>query len=226
MRISAAEIPATEPERVGIFEPDLVQRALAWVHVADGDFEAGRAVLQDAAASADENGQAIVALLLRHDLLRLGDRSVAAVLAASAAAVQGGFARAVGLHAEAVRADTGTAWSAAAEAFAGIGAAIETAEVAHLASVALRAEGQSRRDGVRTPGLVSPVGAPGAGLTARERDVAELAARRLTAGEIAARLHLSTRTVENHLQRVYIKLGIASRAELARALAHPDRPAG
>jgi DNA-binding CsgD family transcriptional regulator/tetratricopeptide (TPR) repeat protein len=244
MRRSAAEIPATEPERVGIFEPDLVQRALAWVHVAEGDLDAGRAVLQEAAAAADEDGQAIVALLLRHDLLRLGDRPVAPVLAASAAAMQGGFARAVGLHAEAVRADTGTAWSAAAEAFAGIGAAIETAEVAHLASVALRAEGQSRRatastrlaqgalarvDGVRTPGLVPPVGAPGAGptaLSARERDVAELAARRLTAGEIAARLHLSTRTVENHLQRVYIKLGIGSRAELARALAHPDRPAG
>lgn len=245
MRTSAAQIPGTEAERVGIFEPDLVQRALAWVHVAEGDLEAARGVLQDAVAVADEHGQASVALLLRHDLLRLGDRTVAPVLAASAPAVQGRFARAVAAHAQAVSDATGPSWTAATEVFASLDAVIEAAEVGQLAIVALRAEGQARRvtaatrvvqglltrlDGVRTPGLVAPVGAPGGApataLTARERDVAELAARRHTAGEIAGRLHLSTRTVENHLQRIYAKLGIGSRAELARALADPDRPAG
>ncbi|MDQ6726620.1 MAG: LuxR C-terminal-related transcriptional regulator [Actinomycetota bacterium] len=37
--------------------------------------------------------------------------------------------------------------------------------------------------------------------------------------EIATRLSLSVRTVENQLQRVYGKLGVARRAELPGALA-------
>ena len=55
-------------------------------------------------------------------------------------------------------------------------------------------------------------------LTAREREIATLAAEELSAQEIADRLFLSRRTVENHLQRIYTKLGINSRAELEREL--------
>jgi DNA-binding NarL/FixJ family response regulator len=36
--------------------------------------------------------------------------------------------------------------------------------------------------------------------------------------QIAEELFLSVRTIENHLQRVYEKLGIRSRTELAAAL--------
>jgi DNA-binding CsgD family transcriptional regulator len=55
-------------------------------------------------------------------------------------------------------------------------------------------------------------------LTNREREIAALAAQQMSAADIAAQLHLSRRTVENHLQRIYTKLGIGSRAELADAL--------
>jgi DNA-binding CsgD family transcriptional regulator len=55
-------------------------------------------------------------------------------------------------------------------------------------------------------------------LTAREREVASLAARGLTNREIADNLYLSPRTVENHLQRIYDKLGVSSRDELNAAL--------
>jgi len=53
-------------------------------------------------------------------------------------------------------------------------------------------------------------------LSRREREVAVLAARGETAGDIARRLHVSERTVESHLVNVYAKLGVASKAELAR----------
>jgi DNA-binding CsgD family transcriptional regulator len=55
-------------------------------------------------------------------------------------------------------------------------------------------------------------------LTTGERDVALLAAAGRTNPEIAAQLHLSRRTVENYLYRVYEKLGISTRDELASAL--------
>jgi DNA-binding CsgD family transcriptional regulator len=55
-------------------------------------------------------------------------------------------------------------------------------------------------------------------LTAREREIAVLAAQGLTTKEIAARLFLSARTVSNHLQSAYTKLGITKRSELAGAL--------
>ncbi len=55
-------------------------------------------------------------------------------------------------------------------------------------------------------------------LTAAERTVAGMAAAGRSNKEIAAELELSVRTVENHLQRTYEKLGISSRAELQSGL--------
>jgi RNA polymerase sigma factor (sigma-70 family) len=53
-------------------------------------------------------------------------------------------------------------------------------------------------------------------LTAREREVLELAARGLHAKEIAASLGISPRTVEVHKARVMEKLGVRNVAELVR----------
>ncbi|WUD29742.1 helix-turn-helix transcriptional regulator [Lentzea sp. NBC_00516] len=55
-------------------------------------------------------------------------------------------------------------------------------------------------------------------LTRREREVAVLAARGLTNKEIAESLVISVRTVDNHLSNAYVKLGIATRGELALVL--------
>jgi DNA-binding CsgD family transcriptional regulator len=57
-----------------------------------------------------------------------------------------------------------------------------------------------------------------AALTLREREIAQLAAQRLTAYEIAAQLFISKRTVEGHLANVYTKLGVKSKLELAARL--------
>lgn len=53
-------------------------------------------------------------------------------------------------------------------------------------------------------------------LTAREREVMAMAAAGLSNPDIAGRLVLSVRTVDNHLHRAYAKLGVTGPDELNR----------
>ena len=50
-------------------------------------------------------------------------------------------------------------------------------------------------------------------LTEREREILELLARHETNPEIAKRLHLSPKTVRNHVSNIFDKLQVAGRAE-------------
>lgn len=75
---------------------------------------------------------------------------------------------------------------------------------------------KSRDDG---SGTVS-----GVRLTRRERDIAQLAAQGLSDKDIAQRLMVSVRTVEGHLYRTYVKLGVRSRDELLPMLPLPASP--
>ena len=67
----------------------------------------------------------------------------------------------------------------------------------------------------RVSGRRASVGA----LTATEERVAELVAQGLTNKAVAKELFVTDRTVEGHLTRIYAKLGIRSRSELARRFA-------
>jgi DNA-binding NarL/FixJ family response regulator len=61
--------------------------------------------------------------------------------------------------------------------------------------------------------------APGSGeLTAGELRVARLIAAGLTNREAAAELFMTVRAVESTLAKIYVKLGVRSRTQLARQL--------
>ena len=64
---------------------------------------------------------------------------------------------------------------------------------------------------------------PLAGLSARETQIARLVADGLTNVEIAGHLFLSLPTIKTHLARIFDKLGVTSRVQLALAV-HGHRP--
>jgi DNA-binding CsgD family transcriptional regulator len=72
------------------------------------------------------------------------------------------------------------------------------------------------RDGLSRLGIRPPAPLE---LTATERQVAQLAAAGMTNREISERMFISLRTTEANLSRIYRKLGVRSRAELARDFA-------
>ena len=91
----------------------------------------------------------------------------------------------------------------ALETFEGIGAALW----AKRAREELHATGETAR--TRDPSTLDQ-------LTPQERRVAELAAGGGSNRDIAAQLFLSPKTVEYHLHKVFLKLDVHSRVELAR----------
>jgi DNA-binding NarL/FixJ family response regulator len=60
-------------------------------------------------------------------------------------------------------------------------------------------------------------------LTAREREIADLITDRLTNREIAERLFLSAKTIESHVRNLFMKLGVSSRVDVARAIERERR---
>lgn len=85
-----------------------------------------------------------------------------------------------------------------------------------------RAARTGELDGAAVDGVLAAAGhvphrrpsAPG-GLTEREIDVLERAARGRTARQIAAELGIAPKTAANHIDNIYQKIGVSSRAEAA-----------
>jgi DNA-binding CsgD family transcriptional regulator len=78
-----------------------------------------------------------------------------------------------------------------------------------------------RCEGARPPTPPGAWAGPSDELTPREHEIAVLAARGLSSREIADRLVVSVRTVDNTLLRAYRKLGISRRGELAGVVTRP-----
>jgi DNA-binding CsgD family transcriptional regulator len=164
-----------------------------------------------------------------HDLARLGRaHDVAGRLHTLAAEAQGDLIRILADSAAGLDRDNPDALGDVTERFAVLGFNQRAAESAMAAAEAsARAHDQraatrwARRatelaDRCEAAPVVELVGAAGpVPLTNREREIALLAADGLASRAIAERLFVSVRTVNNHLGRIYTKLGVTRRAELA-----------
>ncbi|WP_435279891.1 LuxR C-terminal-related transcriptional regulator [Streptomyces sp. 1222.5] len=204
----------------------------AWLHAARGDLTQARKVLAAAADKAHEAGHISSEMMLLTDIARLGGaEDVVNRLADLAPSCEGAFTSARVHLAAALAADDPQQLKDAADELEAIGAYLLAAEAATAAALSWRRSGHTRRataatnqaeacaahcPGVRTPLLASHEAT--SALTNREREVALLAAVGSPSKDIATKLHLSVRTVDNHLQHAYAKLGVSTRRELAEAL--------
>ena len=226
-----ADLDAEPPTPLRMMDPE-IERGRACVLALHGQHTLARDILRHAAADAGSTGRFALEAAALHDLARLGDASlVVDRLRELGKRVDGAYLPARLAHAEALVTSDAAGLASASDSFESIGALLLAAEAAAAAARAFTREGLSRRasesrqramrladacEGARPLALsddteVTP-------LTRREREVAELAANGLTSREVAEKLFVSTRTVENHLQRAYEKLGVRGRAELADAL--------
>lgn len=206
-----------------------VDLARPWVLAARGELTKAADLAVGNAERMREIGSFIQEVVACHDALRLGsgDR-VAARLIELGTLCQGEFASAAAEHAAA--GNDGAALLAVSERFERLGFLLHAADAAAQAAHGFETAGRTASarsaaarahalatacEGVSTPALAR-LTAPN--LTPRESEIARLAAKGLANKEIAVRLVVSVRTVENHLHTAYQKLGVTSRAELTRVL--------
>ena len=226
-RAALAPVPAAMIE-----EDSLLLLGWAWVEASGGGAAAARARLEERTRQRVESGDLDFASILAFDLARLGDAATGAELletmrAQADSPVVQLRARSARAMAEGAVDDLGTV---AAE-WERTGYLLHAAESFALAADAARRDGRAREAtqlaarartlAERTEGASTAplhIGTELEPLTARDREIATLAARGMPSNDIAGRLFLSPRTVNNHLQSAYSKLGVRSRSELPAAL--------
>jgi DNA-binding CsgD family transcriptional regulator len=229
---AAAECDELPASPMMVYETDVVDRARAWVSACAGELSRAREILTAAGERAAACRLRVAEARALHDIARIGQpEAVTRRLAVLAQEVDGGLVAALAAHAAALARADAAGLEAAGRAFEALGAALLAAEAYHAAATAYRSGGQARSatamaqraaeititcGGARTPGLA--LGATAGRLTRREQEVAAMAAAGASSREIADRLVLSVRTVDNHLQSIYSKLGVTRRDELARLL--------
>lgn len=215
---------------------------LALVHAVAGRTRASLDLLAGDQAPPSAHPPTVVARAAVTAITSAGSGDGAAAVAAVRAAAGLPYERGLASLAEGFTAYRGrqagraaTVADRAVSEFAEAGTPVECALAHHLAGTAHQAAGHADRAGralahaaagYRECGAtwLSSVlaGAPatgGAALTRREREIADLATTGLSNKQIADRLYLSPRTVESHLNRIYVKLEVRSRTAMVHRLA-------
>lgn len=211
-----------------------LELAEAWIAVGRGDLESAMRVLADSAERWASAGFVTNEARALHAAVAL-DRAeaVADRLAVLAADTESRLIPVVARHATAVVDADVDAVVASADAYEALGCCFAAAEalaqagrlarVERSARAATRLEHRARALAATCEGSINPllfVEEQVEALTRREREVGLLAAGGMRSKEIAAQLNLSVRTVDNHLQRAYTKLGVSDRTGLAEAFGH------
>lgn len=223
-----AERDATGYSTIELFATEGI-RGEAWTVAAGGDRTAARRLLLQAAATAEAAGMLLNAADARFDAMRLGEPGQAAPLAAAAAVVESAT---IDLAARwAAAPDDGSELDDVGEGFEALDGLMFAAEAFAAAAVAWRKAGEPRRGTAseqRAAELLRRCRGVGAAvltsvdaivpLTPRELEIVLLVADGLSTKETAERLYLSARTVSNHLQNAYTKLGVSKRSDLRSAL--------
>jgi DNA-binding CsgD family transcriptional regulator len=200
-------------------------------HKLQGDVVAAEGAAREGADWAMEAGMLVDEAIALDACVRLSAREADAVrLTELASSTDSELVSALAAYANAVvAADPGgmldtserfagmTAWWAAADAADAAARILERRHLTRRARAAARvaADCAGRCEGYRSSAPGSPVGPTR--LTKREGEVARLAVAGKSNREIALALQLSPRTVENHLQRAFVKLGVTDRSALADA---------
>ncbi|MGD3110221.1 LuxR C-terminal-related transcriptional regulator [Streptomyces sp. YGL11-2] len=222
-----------EPSYPLVSDAVALERALVTAHL--GDRVAAARLALEVAERAAAAGRATQALTALHLAARSGAAVRAVAMRAPGPAGPGTAALRAG-HIQALAGNDGTALDETSARFESLGLLPLAAEASAQAAEAHRASGNGRgsrlsrargvelisRCDVALPDWATPDGRREVGtraeLTGREREIVSLAVSQLSNQQIAGRLVLSVRTVENHLYRAYAKLGVTTRAELAHRL--------
>ena len=200
-------------------------RARGWVAAQRGQIDRAVEVLRETGEAAIKATHVLWGCEPLHDVVRLGRPGlvVADLEVAVSATECAPYLEAMVDHARLLVDENAEGLEAVAQRFAECGARLLAAEAMAQAAVlhddptmAAQAALRSRLWQRECGGPVTPaLEARPDGLTDREMEIGGWVAKGLTSREVAEELFLSARTVDNHLRRIYQKLGIDERSQLA-----------